>query len=202
MNDGRIEVEIALLRRHPSLPDPSDVLKRFAEHHQQSEARQKSHDELMESDSELELEDFGALAASALGTQSAKDSVLGEDPFFGNADDVDPGDTLPDQRAATLDEDDGTSSKSESVEAGSTTDEGESVDDTAEGIDAKASSNQEDTDSVDETSVAEPGSEQVEAMETGEEESSQDVSAAVEEPAAKPKKSSSKKRTRKRKKKS
>jgi hypothetical protein len=66
MTDTMLSVEIGLLKRHPELPLPQEIIARFAEHHSQSQARQRSHDELVASDSHLHLEDFGSLAASAL----------------------------------------------------------------------------------------------------------------------------------------
>jgi hypothetical protein len=87
MSDSIISVNIALLERHPELPGAHAMLERFSEHHAQSEARRKAHDELMRSDSNLELEDFASLAASALGENEAQSDVLGEEaqPFVSDA---------------------------------------------------------------------------------------------------------------------
>jgi len=81
MTDTLLSVEIGLLKRHPELPLPHEIIARFAQHHSQSQARQRSHDELVASDSHLNLEDFGSLAASALG--DGQDDVLeeGAHPF-------------------------------------------------------------------------------------------------------------------------
>ena len=123
MSDSLVQVDIELLRQHPNLPEASDILDRFAEHHAQSEARRRSHDELMQSDSNLELEDFGALAASALGTSDGHDSILGEDaPSFAD-DELHANDTLPEQEAVPEANTDEITEESESDEASSDTDD-------------------------------------------------------------------------------
>ena len=103
MSDSLVHVDIELLRRHPELPAASDILTRFAEHHAQSEARRRAHDQLMESDSNLDLEDFGALAASALGSNESHDSVLGEETSTVTDELPNDGDTLPELEAAPED---------------------------------------------------------------------------------------------------
>ena len=101
MSDSLVQVDIELLRQHPELPAPTDILARFAEHHAQSEARRKAHDELMQSDSSLDLEDFGALAASALGTS---ENILDEEAPAYSEDPPNNGDTLPEHEAASDDQ--------------------------------------------------------------------------------------------------
>jgi hypothetical protein len=110
MSESIVSVNIDLLDRHPDLPGAHTILERFSAHHAQSEARRKAHDELMQSDSNLELEDFGSLAASALGENESQSDVLGEDaqPFVPetanvSSDDMPPADESTDATAAPED---------------------------------------------------------------------------------------------------
>jgi len=101
MSESTINVDIELLNRHPELPGADQILERFAEHHTQSEARRRAHEELMSSDSNLDLEDFGSLAASALGSKDSHESVLGEETASFSEETFNDGDTLPEQEAVS-----------------------------------------------------------------------------------------------------
>ena len=149
MSDSLVKVDIELLRQHPELPDPADILARFAEHHAQSEARRKAHDELMQSDSNLVLEDFGALAASALGGSENHENILDEEAPAYAEEPSNNGDTLPEHEAAsegqpaddpTHDSEEASSETAEpadeDVEPANEADEADSADDATETSDS------------------------------------------------------------------
>ena len=185
MSDSLVHVDIELLQRHPNLPEAADILDRFSEHHAQSEARRRSHDELMQSDSNLELEDFGALAASALGSSDGHDSILGEDAPSFEDDEAHANDTLPEQEAVSEEATDEISEESESSESSSDADD--TVNDQPEEepeSDAEVSEDDASPNVADDLKAEEPEA---------------DVEASAE--SANSGKASPKKRTRKRKKK-
>ena len=187
MSESLVHVDIDLLRRHPELPDAAEILQNFAEHHAQSEARQRSHDELMRSDSNLDLEDFGSLAASALESHESHDSVLGEESPEFTESNADLTDTLPEQEAApTSDDADEHEPDDALVEA---SEEVMTAEDVSHEDDADTSAAEAAKDSPEENA---PDEEQVEASE---------ANAAPTEEASAAKKTTAKKRTRKRKKK-